>query len=488
MKKVFRLLLVLFMLIAGLAGCNGGTNNKKMNQKQLWEYLSKYPRYLTEWGGEATAFVFDKDDNLTFDNSRGLGLGGSYYFTDLLSFSNENDYLYRLEYENPYPDVIDIAVYYVELNPDDDTRIRFGAPSGGKIIYYDLYADVGLTKDELLKKLGAHDTWREDDGEDMGYYFAKVIDKKKFGFGIMNSGFGNIGDIAKVEYKGYMLYTITVDYEGYEGDEMTDPYDPYTVEYLIYYNHHLDFFKISINGELVDFIPKVDSDDDHDNTPGFDLIAALGKYDIWQEVTSYEGGDFVRIFDVNKFHYGTFYAGGNMWGTITAVKNDGNMNYTITVYYEEYEEYDGEIKEAHSTEYKLYFDPDKEDLIIDYSGKQVKFAPYKGMSVVQLKAELTKYDMWVGTDMYGTDYYFIKVYDNNKFDIAIGNKDNWKKGVISEIINLGKLYFEICVDFPGYYDSYGYPEWHVYNIRHDSKTGDLILIIEGRDVCLKPKK
>ena len=40
-------------------------------------------------------------------------------------------------------------------------------------------------------------------------------------------------------------------------DKDDDPYDPYSVEYLIYYNHYLDLFKIFMNDELVKFILKL---------------------------------------------------------------------------------------------------------------------------------------------------------------------------------------------------------------------------------------
>ncbi len=489
MKKVFRLFLIVLMLVVGLTGCK---DNKKMNQKQLWEYLGKYSRYLTELGGEATAFVFDKDDDLTFDNSRGLGVGKSFYFTKLLSFSNENDYLYRLEYENPYPDEINCSIYYVELNPEDDTRIRFGAPNGGEIIYYDLYADVGLSSDKLLEKLEAHDTWREDNSDDVGYYFVRV-DDKEFTFGIMNSGFGSIGDISKVEYKGYMLYTIIVDHQGYEGDEMTDPYDPYSVEYLIYYNHYLDLFKIFIDDELVKFIPKVDLDDNNegDNLPSLDLCAELSKYAIWIEVDESPGGRFLKAYNGDRFHLGTLSSGGTDSGTITNIQDNGNMYYTVTVYYEGYEGDDfTEPFEAYTREYKLHFDPSKEIVIIELYGKSVKYAPDKGLHPNQFIALLSKYKRWSEVDEYGDEGYFIRVFDNDKFQKGIIASDYGHSGNIEYIEYMGYNNYNILVDYPGLdiepfeYESYSESYW----IQYDPQKETLTFIIDNKVVKMKPKK
>lgn len=488
MKKIFKLLLVILMLLVGLAGCDGGTNNKKMNQKQLWEYLSKYPRYLTVMGFENSAFVFENDDDLTLDNSICMGEDSSFYFTKLLSFSNENDYLYRLEYENPYPDIIPNAIFYIEINPDDDTVIKLGLIDDGEIFYSELYADIGLTSDELLAKLGAHDTWREDNNEYVGYFFAKVIDKKEFGFGIMNSGYGTIGDIVRVDYYGYMLYTITVDYEGYEGDEMTDPYDPYTLDYYISYNPHYDVLYIALDGEMVLFIPKTDSDDDYD-TESFNLISALSKYAIWIETSPNTGNSYLKVYD-NKFDLNYFAAGGFIPGVITDVKDNGNNYYTITAFYQGDDSGNyGVPEKSFSKAYTIYYEPDSELLKVDYYDEWITFIPDKGLHPDQFIVLLSRYEVWVERPATG-DGSFIRVYDGNKFDKGIIPSDYIHRGIIESVTYWGNNLYGITVYYPeNDSEAFGYESYtESYMIYYQSELEMLIFELDGVGVYLGAKK
>ncbi|HPW53508.1 MAG TPA: hypothetical protein PK631_03970, partial [Erysipelotrichaceae bacterium] len=296
MRKLIKLILVALFLIIGMSGCDKGNKLKKMNQKQLWEYLSQYPRYFSDWGVDLYAFVFENEDDLTYDISHRMDEEYNLYFTEVISFSNEDDYLYKIEYENPYPDEIEKTIFYIQLNPEDSTRLKLGVYNSGELVYYDLYADVALTKEELFGKLSKYNAWTEENNILDGYYFLRAHDKNQLSLGIMSSGFGLTGTISDVKFHGYMSYTVSVDYPGYEGDEITDPYEAYTADYEVYFNPYKEHLTITISGVEVNFVP----DKGATLKEFYDFIA---EYINWCEahVTS---GFFINVHDDNQFYLG----------------------------------------------------------------------------------------------------------------------------------------------------------------------------------------
>ncbi len=488
MKKLKSLFIVILLLLVSLSGCN---KDKGFNKKKLWDYLDDYPRYLTETVLEDAAIVFDNEGNLTFEYSE-LYKDDLYKFSNLISFSYEGDKVYKLEYENPYPEVFENAVFYVDLNYKDNTKFSFGKLNNDKIEYTDYYADIGLTTEELLESIARYETWREDNNEEMGYYFAKVFEDNQFGFGIMNSGFGTVGDVADVKYHGFMYYTVTVDYEGYEGDEMTDPYEPYTIDYVMYYNPRTDYMIIKAYNETIPFVPDVASEGgmggggDEDND--FDLIAALSKYDIWIETKPDSGSRYLKVYG-DKFDLNELNSGGFIPGVITNIKDNGNMNYTITAYYEGSDkgEY-GVPEKSFSKDYQVYYNPEKDVLKVEYYGEWVEFAPDKGIPADKLYNTLAKYDAWVEVTASLTGY-FIKAYDGNKLLIALMYSDDSRNGNIENIDYWGKGNYSLSVYYPGFEEPYHKePSLDSYWINLDYKKEILTINLDGKDIKLVPDK
>lgn len=373
MKRIISLFLVVLLLVIGVSGCNVGTDkpSKSFNQQELWEYLGKHPRYLSKYGADDCALVFDNGDDLTFDYSVYMGEEYNFYFTELKSFEVENDKLYKLEYENPYPEHFEKAIFYIDCSSENENAFYFGMYYGGSLDYVEVFADIGLTADELFKALNKYERWVDVDADMYGGYFVAVSDKDQFAFGIMNSGFGIIGTISNVAYHGYMHYTLTVDYPGYEGDEMTDPYDPYTVDYIVYYNPNTEILIINLYDETVEFAPDVGLNFDQ-------VVNELSKYVTWLATEDSPREYFIRVYDKDTFELGLSQSGFWIKGTIADIKYHGQMTYTLTV---DFPGYEGDEMtdpyDAYTMEYTMYFYPTHDILIMELYEEIIEFAPDK---------------------------------------------------------------------------------------------------------------
>ncbi len=446
MKRIISLFLVVLLLVIGVSGCNVGTDkpSKSFNQQELWEYLGKHPRYLSKYGADDCALVFDNGDDLTFDYSVYMGEEYNFYFTELKSFEVENDKLYKLEYENPYPEHFEKAIFYIDCSSENENAFYFGMYYGDSLDYVEVFADIGLTADELFKALNKYERWVDVDADMYGGYFVAVSDKDQFAFGIMNSGFGIIGTISNVAYHGYMHYTLTVDYPGYEGDEMTDPYDPYTEDYYMYFNPHFEELIIELYEEVVEFAPEIGLTDD-------ELFAALSKYDIWIEVgADLYGGYFIKAYEKNKLELGLLNSGFWIQGTISDIEYNGQMTYTLTV---DYPGYEGDEMtdpyDPYTVDYIVYYNPNTEILIINLYDETVEFAPDVGLNFDQVVNELSKYVTWLATEDSPREY-FIRVYDKDTFELGLSQSGFWIKGTIADIKYHGQMTYTLTVDFPGY--------------------------------------
>ncbi|HQB31789.1 MAG TPA: hypothetical protein PLI19_00525 [Erysipelotrichaceae bacterium] len=432
MRKLIKLILVALFLIIGMSGCDKGNKLKKMNQKQLWEYLSQYPRYFSDWGVDLYAFVFENEDDLTYDISHRMDEEYNLYFTEVISFSNEDDYLYKIEYENPYPDEIEKTIFYIQLNPEDSTRLKLGVYNSGELVYYDLYADVALTKEELFGKLSKYNAWTEENNILDGYYFLRAHDKNQLSLGIMSSGFGLTGTISDVKFHGYMSYTVSVDYPGYEGDEITDPYEAYTADYEVYFNPYKEHLTITISGVEVNFVP----DKGATLKEFYDFIA---EYINWCEahVTS---GFFINVHDDNQFYLGHRIM--DFWrdGKMSKLEYKGYNSYILTVDYPK----EGN-NDAYSIKYPLYFSLNSETLFLEIENISLEFVPDKGLTMKEFYAELSKYPLW----RVEKEDHFIKVYDKDQIRIDHYHGGDTYKGTF-KIEYLGNYRYIITIENPGY--------------------------------------
>ena len=373
MKRIISLFMVVLLLIIGVSGCNGGKDGpvKSFNQQELWEFLGKHPRYLSEWGADDCALVFDNGDDLTFDYSVYMGEEYNFYFTELISFNKEEENLYKLEYKNPYPEQFENAIFYIDLSSKNKDAFYFGMYYNGSLDYVEVFGDTGLTADELFKALSKHERWLDVDADMYGGYFIQVHDKDQFSLGLLNSGFGLVGTISNVKYHGYMHYTLTVDYPGYEGDEMTDPYDPYTVDYYMYYNPFSETFIVELYEEVVEFAPEVGLTEK-------ELFSALSKYASWSAIPSSAKEYFIKVYDKNVFELGLKQSGFWIQGTIASIKYNGEMYYTLTVDFPGFEGNEmTDPYDPYTAEFALYFYPNNEVLIMGLYEEVVEFAPDK---------------------------------------------------------------------------------------------------------------
>ncbi|MGI6608357.1 MAG: hypothetical protein ACOX1F_05180 [Erysipelotrichaceae bacterium] len=433
----------------------------------MWDYLNNYPRYFSEKSAvDDCALVFGENYKLIFDFSFYKGEEYNYNFTELISFSNEADYLYKLEYENPYPDKFDNAIFYIELDPEDNTRFRFGRHLEGDFDYIELFADIGFTAEELFSQLNKYDAWVEITNKLYGYYFLETSDENQVSIGIMNSDFGITGNISEVEYHGYMSYTVSVDYPGYEGDEMTAPYEPYTADYPVYYNPSLEYLVIEMYKKRIEFAPD----------KGLTLekfVAELVKYDSWVEADVEIGGYYLISDKDNRLYLGR---NNKIWsydGTVSKVEYNGYNSYSVTVDYPK----EGN-KDAYTIVYEIYFCPNSEILLIGIENQTVKFVPDIGLTADELFAEISKYINWIISDGYTGGYYF-RAYDGNKFEIGKGSRTEYRVGTISKVIYDCNKHYIVTVNYPkeGNKDAttvehslYYYPVSEILEIEIDNKT------------------
>ncbi len=381
MKKTLKIILVVLLLFIGLSGCNTGgdapkPDKKGMTQNELWDLLGKYPRYLSQWGAEDCALVFDNGDELIFDYSVYIDEDHNFYFKELLSFSYEGNDVYKLEYENSYPDNFDTAIFYIDLGSNVKNGFRFGTIRDGKVDYIEVFGDVGLTFKELYAAISKYNTWIEVDADFYGGYFVKAQDNDKFDLGLMNSGFWIQGTVSNLEYHGYMHYTITVDYPGFEGNEMTDPYDPYTLDYYMYYNPYFELLIIELKDGAVEFTPELELSAD-------EFFAELAKYDVWYEVDSDNyRGFFAKFSGQNTFDLGLQQSDFWLQGTVTNVVYHGSMYYVMTVDYPEFEGNElSEPHDAYTAEYHIYYYPNHQILLIGLYDSMVEFSPDVGQGI-----------------------------------------------------------------------------------------------------------
>ncbi len=263
---------------------------------------------------------------------------------------------------------------------------------------------------------------------------------------------------------------------------MNDPYDPYTIDYEIYYNHRTDYLLIKAYGEEIKFVPEIILEKD-------ELFATLTKYGIWIEVSPSKDNHFLKVNDEGEFLLTQYHTGGDFTGILTDAENNGNMYYTLSVYYPGLDSgYYGEPTESFSAEYLTFFNPHTEVLIIEYCGEWIEFAPDKGLKGDQLLVELAKNELWVGEDMGGKENYFIKIYDGDKFDLRIIDNDFSHTGTIVRADYMGKMYYYINVDYPDIVDSAGNVYGETYTVFYDPDTGVLKMTIKGYEVNLKAKK
>ncbi|MGI6608356.1 MAG: hypothetical protein ACOX1F_05175 [Erysipelotrichaceae bacterium] len=378
MKKIFSLILVVLILITGLSGCDGssGGDTKGLTQEQLWDYLDDYHRFLSVWGGEDAALVFKDGDDLIFDYSFYLGSDYNLYFTDLISFNYEGDNIYKLEYKNPYPDEMESGVFYIDLSSKYENKLSFGMYEDGELRYVDVFADVGLTQEELYNELNKYDMWLESTTEVYAYYFFRAHDKDQFELGLTNSGFWSNGKVSKVIYHGYMTYAVSVDYEAYEGDEITDPSDAHTTEYFLYYNPNFELLMINLSEKAVEFVPDV-------GLTANKLMEELEKYPAWLEATSeLYGYYFVKFHDGDQFEMGLMNSGFWTLGTISNIKYQGHLTYRLTVDFPGSE--GNEMEDPHdpyTSEIDLYYNPKHEILVITFYDKATEFIPDRSKSI-----------------------------------------------------------------------------------------------------------
>ncbi|MGI6509139.1 MAG: hypothetical protein ACOX1L_00960 [Erysipelotrichaceae bacterium] len=432
MRKILKLTLVILFLFVGLSGCGNGSKLKKMNQQQLWEYLNQYPRYFIVLGTDLLAVKFENEGDITIDFSHIMDEKNNLYFTEIISFSNEEDDLYKIEYENPYSDNLEESIFYIQLNPEDSTRLMLGTYNFGEIKYYDLYADVALTKEELFEKLSNHKAWVEEKRDLDGYYFLEAYDKDQLSLGIKSSGFGITGTISDVKFNGYMSYTVSVDYPGYEGDEITDPYDAYTTDYEMFFNPYTEYLTINITGVKVNLVP----DKGATLKEFYDFIA---EYINWCEarVTS---GYFFNVHDNNQFYLGHRMLDFKCDGKMSKLEYNGYNSYTLTVDYPK-----DANKDAHSIQYPLYFSLNSEIMFFTIENIALEFVPDKGLTMKEFYAALSKYPFW---RVKNTDHYF-KVYDEDQIWIDHYHGGDTYKGTF-KIEYLGNYRYTITFENPGY--------------------------------------
>jgi len=447
MRNIFKLLLAVLLLMVGLFGCNSGigADDKAMSQRELWDYLGEHQRYLSEWGAQDCALVFKNGDDLIFDYSIYMGDEYNYYFTELINFSYEGDNLYKLEYENPYPDSFENAIFYIDSNSEIKNGFRFGNYYDDEINYVNVYADIGLTVKELYEALAKYNSWMEANTDIYGGYFVKAHDNDKFDFGLMNSGFWHQGTILKLEYHGYMHYTMTVDYPGYEGDEMTDPYDPYTADIYMYFNPYFESLIIELYNEPVEFTPERE-------LTTAEFFTALAQYNTWIEVdTDVYGGFFIKAHDNNILDLGLMNSGFWIQGTVSDVVYHGNMYYTMTV---DYPGYEGDEMtdpyDPYAAEYHLYYYPDNEVLLVKLYENWVEFTPERELTADEFFAELAKYNVWYEVDSKEYRGYFIKAYDNDKFDLGLLQTEFWLQGTITDVKYYGSMNYIVTVYYEGF--------------------------------------
>ncbi len=482
MKRI-NIYLVILIIALCISGCNKNSKipEKGFNQSELWDYLDNYTRYLSIWGPEDSALIFENEDQLIFDNSLYHNEGFDYSFTELVSFNYEGNNLYKLEYQNPYPDSFESSIFYIELIPENPNEIRFGMYSDGKLEFFDLFADVGLTSKQLFAEFAKYDFWLEADNRMSGLYYFNVSDNNKFNLGITNSDYELSGTISKIEYLGYMFYSIIVDYPGFEKD---DRYDQYSIEYIICFNPDFEKLLININNKLIEFTKEVKLTSD-------ELFSALSKYEKWLQVDGdIHTGYFIISHDQNKFDLGLSDSDFWLSGSVSEIKYNGHMSYIAVVSYPDYEgDETTDPYNPYSREYYLYFNPTKEILIVESAGENIEFMPDIGLTAEEFITALSNYDYWYE---YKNGYirHFLKFYDENKFQSGLMDTESSMLGTISKIKYCGEFLYEITVDYPGFegnelqapYDPYTL----TYRLYYVPENEKLVMIINYKFIDFFP--
>lgn len=484
MKKIY-IFLFISVLVLCLTGCNNDNKLPKngLNQQELWDYLDNYSRFLSVWGPEDSALMFKNDKDIVFDNSVYYGEGFDYNFTELKSFTYEGNNIYKLEYQNLYPDFFESSIFYIEIIPEFENKIRFGMYYDGKLEYVDLFGDVGFSKEQLIAEFAKHEYWLEAHNEMYGLYYFNVFDNDKFNLGITNSGFEFSGTISKIDYLGYMYYNIIVDYPGFEGDDMYEPYDPYSIEYITYYNPNFEKLLIHINDEMVGFAPEVNLSSD-------ELLTILNKYDKWIQIDDeIYAGYFIIAHDKDKLDLGLSNSGFWISGTITEIRFSNHMSYTVVVSYPGYA--GDEITDPYdpyTMEYYFYYNPDGEVLMIQLDGDSIEFAPDTGLTAEELLNALSNYEIWYE---YKDDHigYFLKVYED-KFELGLMDTEYGITGTISNVKYCGEYLYEITVDYPGFEGNEMQDPYDPYTLTHQlyfvTRNERLVMIINHEFVDFSP--
>ncbi len=345
MKKKAILFLVLILMF-GLTGCflfnppTPGPDPKpldnELTQEELWDYLDDYPCYLTQRGIKEAVIVFSNDSQLNIDGSHIPVYSFNYKYSDLKSFSYEGENIYKVEYENFYENLFDSSIFYIEFDPEIKNRLKFGTYYNGELEYQDLYADEGLTLDELIAGIAKYDYWFEVNGL-FGYNFIAINEDNMFYHGLMNTSYARVGKITKIEYLGLMLYEVTIDYPAVP-DGIDPGHEAYCKTYYMNFNPYGEMIEFeNVDGNYRWFYPDKgltkeelfthignDTYLSYDKRTRFMFTIKSGKYFIEVEDVDLSSID---VFEVVSMEYKGFFI-------YETVLFNGADNETWSIYYD----------------------------------------------------------------------------------------------------------------------------------------------------------
>ncbi|HPW52840.1 MAG TPA: hypothetical protein PK631_00540 [Erysipelotrichaceae bacterium] len=234
MKKI-RTLFFFVIILFSLTGCfpdklspdpkpDPDPADTGLTQEELWDYLTEYDCFATVLGLRHPILIFENDDDMTMYSYDSFS-PDIHTYTELISFSYEGNYLYRLEYENPYPTEFE-SIFYFRFVPSSSSMLTNVSYIDGEEYVCFFYGNKALTVDQIMKILGKYEYWLEEKCI-TGHYFINIKDNDVFGHGIMNTEYFRNGTISKAEYEGLLTYKITIDYPAREASEMDDGYPAY---------------------------------------------------------------------------------------------------------------------------------------------------------------------------------------------------------------------------------------------------------------------
>ncbi|HPW52841.1 MAG TPA: hypothetical protein PK631_00545 [Erysipelotrichaceae bacterium] len=250
MRKIISLFLVLIIL-SGLTGClpaepdsdpgtDPGNVDTGLTIQELWDYLDNYNCFITGRGVKDSVFIFDNTDDLMVKFPYRKNPDDNFHFTEIISFDYEGNNRYKIEYENPYVDALENAIFYIEFNPEHSNTVNFGTSGNGEIYYQQLYGDEPLTIAEILEIIDGQDYWLSDTGI-VAEYKVQIIDGNTINHGIMFSGYGRSGTVSHIEFKGMTTYEITIDYPAKEPSEIDEGYAAYSKTHKLVISPYIQY-------------------------------------------------------------------------------------------------------------------------------------------------------------------------------------------------------------------------------------------------------